>query len=193
MNKLNNDILIRIINIINDEEKKKISELEEEVKKTKLKLEKEKLKIDNIKNSNSFDLTNFCCDFCCEVYNNNDEGKISKILDEYICKYCEKKKKYKEDILNATIIYIIWDLNYNNLYSKYNEIPIRYRKNEIFTIKKYYYDDLNMLIDDCDSYETHYENSKMNIIQKGLDLSFDYRNERDFKLKLKKQKKIICG
>lgn len=192
MYKLDNDSLINIITNITNEKNKEIIELENKVKKLNYDLEKEKLKIINIKYKTDFDLDYFCCDFCCDIYNMDDISKLYDFIEPYLCKYCEKKSIYTKDILNASIMYIIDNISYNKniCYYIYNDIPKRYIKNSIFTIEKYYYDDFNKLLEDSNN-NRYYENAKKDIIQKGVDLSYDYRNDINLNIMLRKMKEII--
>jgi len=196
MDTLNNDILIKIITTIAENKDKQIKELHNKLKKANYDLEKEKLKITNIKDKTAFNFDYFCCDFCCDIYNMDETSVLYNVIEPYICKYCEKNPIYTEDILNAFTFYRIdniININERYDYNNYNDLPKRYTTNPIFTIIKYYYDDLDKLIEDKNDGMDLINHMKKNIIQEGLDLSLDYRYDETFVSLLKQQRRKILN
>lgn len=195
MDKLSSDIFLKIITFIIEYKNKENNDLKNKILKLTKDLNKEKIKISKIKCITSFSSNYFCCDLCYNIYTIEKASCLFNILESQICIYCQNNSEYIEEILELSIIYIIENIieHNTNTYNNYNEIPKRYRKNPIFTIKKYYYNDINKLLEDTERFEIHYKNANIDIIQKGVDLTFDCRFNKNFEYLLKQQIRLILN
>ena len=191
MDKIHNDVLIKIITTISEDKNKEIFDLQNKLKELHTDLEKEKLKISNIKDITYFYNDLFCCDFCCKVHSWNEISPMTEMIDRYICVYCDNDPIYTEDILKMTQIYVVKNITpYRTpYYSSYYEIPKRYKHNPIFTIKKYYYNDIDSIFEDI-SCERSYQQAEIKIIKKGHEVHLDYRNNIYFEDELKQKKTL---
>ncbi len=189
MDNLPNDILIKIITKISEDKNKEIFNLENKLKKLHNDLEKEKLKISNIKDITYFHDHLFCCDFCCKIYCWDDKSLLFEVIEPHICINCQNNPIYTQDILSKAIVYVVE--NYLYYYYTYDAIPKRYKYNPIFTIKKYYYNDINSILEDISYGKRSFDTAEKEIIKKGAEIYLDYRNNIYFEENLIKQKNII--
>lgn len=188
MNNLPNEVLMKIITTISEDKNKEIYDLQNKLKKLHTDLEKEKLKISNIKDITYFHDDFFCCDFCCNIHSWDKKSLITEMIDRYICVYCDNDPIYTKDILKSTIVYVVEKKT--RYYNTYYEIPKRYKYNPIFTIKKYYYNNIDSIFEDI-SYERCHQNAEKEIVKKGEDLYLDYRNNIYFEDELRQKRNNI--
>ena len=189
MNNLPNDVLMKIITTISEDKNKEIFDLENKLKKLHTDLEKEKLKISNIKDITYFHDHLFCCDFCCKVYSWNEKSLLFEVIEPYICINCQINPIYTQDILSKAIVYTVE--NYLYYYPTYDAIPKRYKYNPIFTIKKYYYNDIDSIFEDISYAKRSFDQAEKEIIKNGAEVYLDYRNNIYFEENLIKQRNII--
>ena len=107
MNNLPNEVLMKIITTISEIKNKEIFDIKNKLKKLHTDLEKEKLKISNIKDITYFHDHLFCCDFCCKVHSWDYKSLLFEVIEPYICINCENNPIYTQDILNKAVVYVV--------------------------------------------------------------------------------------
>ena len=189
MKHLPNDVLMKIITTISEDKNKEISDLQDKITKLEDDLDKEKWKIYNIKDVTNFHSNYFCCDYCCNIYTWISKSALFETIEPYICVNCQNNPIYTQDILSKAIIYVVENCLY--YYPTYDTIPKRYTHNPNFVISKYYYNDINSILEDISYAKRSYEQAEKETIKQGTQVYLDYRNNIYFKDDLKKQRNII--
>lgn len=189
MKQLSNDVLIRIITTISEDKNKEISDLQDKITKLKDDLDNEKLKISNIKYITNFNSNYFCCDYCCNIFTWISKSPLNEVIEPYICIYCQNNPTYTQDILHKSIVYVVE--NCLCYYPTYDTIPKRYIHNLNFVINKYYYSDVESIVEDITSAKRSYEQAEKETIKQGTRVYLDYRNNINFENDVKEQRNII--
>ena len=182
---------MKIITTISEDKNKEIYDLQNKITKLQEDLDKEKLKIFNIKDITNFHSNYFCCDYCCNIYPWSSKSLLLEIIEPYICINCQYNPIYTEDILNKATVYVVE--NCLCYYPTYDSIPKRYIYNPNFVISKYYYNDINSILEDISYAKRSSEQAEKKTIKQGTRVYLDYRNNIYFKNDLKEQRNIILN